>query len=644
VKLITKNKFSSRVPQLGKRLILLLAVYFFLRILFLYLNFHQYGKFSASDLASSFLMGIRFDLSAILLINSPLIVLALLPKRWLKNSNYNFISHWGFLIVNIPFLLANLADVEYYKFTGRRITIDVFAFQKEAAAQIDQFIVNYWHLMIITASILVCLIYFSRRWHVIEENLGHFSIKTLLKKSLVVFLVLLTCLFGIRGGFQKKVLNTAHAYMLGHAELGTLALNSSFTLLQSYKKKNVKHATFFENNDLAIEKLTPPIISLKKSPEKINVVLIVLESFATEFWGVANNGQGYTPFLDSLASKGTFLKNNFANGRRSMEAMTSILFNTPSLISTPIAVSSYQQNTWSGLGSILLANGYHTSFFHGAPKGTMFFDAISAMAGLTDYYPLERYPHKGDFDENWGIYDEPFLQYMIEQLKNAPQPFFSMVFTISTHQPYHVPPQYAGKFRKGPLQIHESVGYVDFALKKYFEAAEKMPWYKNTLFVITGDHTQMSASENYNTSLGGFMVPLLLYHPGKKLPINDANRVTQHADIAVSILDYLGINDVNLTLFGHSVFDTQTPGEALLHLDENYWLVNKDYFLHYIPAQDKTSLFSYEDKEQLRPISDKAELSRSMKIKTQAYIQYFRNSLIDNSIYHWRNTKHASKR
>src|SRR5690606_1846761 len=118
-------------------------------------------------------------------------------------------------------------------------------------------------------------------------------------------------------------------------------------------------------------------------PEPQNVVLLILESFGTEFWGgEGREVDGLTPFLDSLSGHGTLLTNSFANGRRSMDALPSLLLGVPLYTGPSIAVSEYQGNQWRGLGHFLGEAGYHTSMFHGAPKGTMYFDAIAGMSGI----------------------------------------------------------------------------------------------------------------------------------------------------------------------------------------------------------------------------------------------------------------------
>jgi phosphoglycerol transferase MdoB-like AlkP superfamily enzyme len=460
-----------------------------------------------------------------------------------------------------------------------------------------------------------------------------------------LFVLSVFLLFGIRGGLQPKPLQPVHAYSSGsEPELGVLTLNSSFTLLKTRRGVSLKPVHFYSSVKDVFSQLKQKKQMSRETASSVhglaprapqNVVIIMLESFGSEFWGSVNPKGGFTPFLDELAKQGLLFKNNFANGRRSIDALPAVLFGIPSFVHTPIVKTNYYANRWNGLGHIAKRAGVYTSFFHGAQKGTMYFDAITAMAGVENFYPMESYPNKTDFDGHWGIYDEPFLQFMISKLNEQPQPFLSTAFTISSHQPYKVPAHYEGVFPPGRLKIHASIGYVDHALKKFFQEAQKQPWYPNTLFIITGDHSQMSESEGNDTSLGRHNVPLLFFHPSKTFAGINNQRVTHHADILPTILDYWGISNEPYLLFGRSVFDSSQEGEALFYTFGGYWLVREKYFLHLSDKDLRGTLYSFADQRQSHPITDQEDLRRSMEGRMKTYIQYYNNSLIENNLYSW---------
>lgn len=632
-----------RLRFLGQILILVLSVYSLLRAAFLYLNFKVYAHHEPLLLAKSFLHGIRFDVSTILMLNLFLFLcIALVPQKVFMQTKYQKFLRGVFLFFNFPFILANLADAEYYKFTGHRMNLDILFFRSEAVHQLDQFLINYWHLFSLSLLALLALYGFFPKPVQRNPSLQLPPWSRALHVVALFFVSIFVFLFGVRGGFQPKPLQPIHAYSSGASpELGVLTLNSSFTLLKTRRGVTLKPVNFFSSTEQVFAQLKQPKISTRmpaaaqSASKKQNVVIIILESFGAEFWGSANEGRGFTPFLDELAQHGALFKNNYANGRRSIDALPAVFFGVPSFVPTPIVKTNYYGNKWNGLGHIAKRAGVYASFFHGAPKGTMYFDAIAAMAGFENYYPLESYPKKEDFDGHWGIYDEPFLQFAVTKINEQPAPFLSTIFTISSHQPYRIPPQYAGVFPRGRMPIHQSIGYVDYSLKRFFEEARKQPWYKNTLFIITGDHSQMSESENSETQVGRHQVPLLLFHPSKDLSAMNTQRVTHHSDILPSILDFWGISNEPYLLFGRSVFDSAQEGEAVFYTFGGYWLVRENYFLHFSDQDHRGTLYAISDAQQLNPITTQEGVRHSMEGRMKLYIQYYNNSLIQNNLYSW---------
>ncbi len=610
------------------RLFLLLALYTALRFVFLLFHFNAFQVYDFSDLGLSFLRGLRFDAAALALINAPFVVFSLLPTKWLRNLRFQAALKIYFLLTNLAFLAFAIVDIEFYRFTGTRITTDLFFLRREAAAQGGQFILHYWYLLLL---FIFCAVLLWRLYPKSKDPPRLFLPLSLGLRPLFVFLTVLAA----RGGAQLKVIKPIHAFQGGHQELGVLTLNTPFTLLKSRIKNPLERIEDFTSEKEIREILEPPTHAGNAWSPRPNIVILILESFSTEFWGVANGGQGYTPYLDQLARRGLFLRNHFANGRRSIEALPSIFFGIPTLMSLPLAKSNYQGNQWMGLGHYFARAGYHSSFFHGAKTGTMYFNAISEMAGVEDYYPLERYSGSPtDFDGAWGIFDEPFLQFMAEQLDNHPKPFISTVFTISTHQPFTVPRVYRSELPIGPQKIHQSVRYVDLAVEKFFKRIESAPWFKDTLFVITGDHTHYSLSGDFDSTLGRYMVPLLLFHPSKEIPKVDATRITQHADILPTLLEIAGIPRGKSPLFGRSIFSPE-PGEAQLFSNGLYWLVQNDYVAELDPAGlEKLQTYAAEKTDfHSQDLTHLKELKDDRLRRLRAYRQHFNNGLIENSFY-----------
>jgi uncharacterized sulfatase len=282
----------------------------------------------------------------------------------------------------------------------------------------------------------------------------------------------------------------------------------------------------------------------------------------------------------------------------------------------------YQTNKIEGLGNVLQPLGYHTSFYHGAVNGSMGFDAFTKNVGMSNYHGLNEYPNLNDYDGHWGIFDGPYLNYYLKQLNTTKQPFASTLFTLSSHQPYSIPDSLDKNYIPGDLEIHQCIRYVDDAVRQFFNQAKKTSWYKNTLFVITADHTHMHSEKEYMNIKGDFNIPILFYYPNKQL-VADSNMIVQQTDILPTILDLLKITNPEPTLFGQSVFKKQM-GYALNYSNGVYRLMLPT---RYIEGNGKKIFIT-------KNYSDEVIDNDPKEVKLlQAFIQIHNNGLINNTIY-----------
>ena len=321
-------------------------------------------------------------------------------------------------------------------------------------------------------------------------------------------------IFGARGSFNMRPLGIIHASRIAGPEYAPLVLNSTYTIIKTYGKNDLEKKEWFSEEELA--KIFNPVhyyYSKDKSEKQLNVVIIISESLSSEHCGFLNDGlTSYTPFLDSLSKHCLVFNNMYANCKRSLDGIPAIISSLPPLMQPPFLTSMYSGNEIEGIGRILSKIGYESAFFHGGFNGTMNFDGFAAAAGYSKYFGKTEYSGKNDdFDGKWGIFDEPFLQFMVEKCNTFKQPFTACVFTLSAHHPYTIPNHLKGKFPKGPKPILETIAYADYALKKFFESASNSSWYNNTLFIITADHTSELYSDCYTSVPANHSIPMLVY-------------------------------------------------------------------------------------------------------------------------------------
>ena len=218
--------------------------------------------------------------------------------------------------------------------------------------------------------------------------------------------------------------------------------------MKSFGKISLKKVSYFENERmLSLLNTKQPTTYSNTDKTKPNVVIILLESFSKEYTQLKNPEA--TPYLNELAKKSVFFDKAYANGRRSIEGVASVLSGIPALMEEPFVNSEFSANQIIGLGTLLGSNGYHTSFFHGAKNGSMHFDQFSKSVGIENYFGKSEYPNALDDDGTWGIFDEPFLRWTCAKYSDFPKPFFSTIFTLSSHQPFKIPDQFENDFSDG---------------------------------------------------------------------------------------------------------------------------------------------------------------------------------------------------
>lgn len=628
------------------RMLLVYAVYAVTRLLFYLFNLNLFADVTFSELVRMFVGGLKFDTSAIIYTNILVIALHILPFKFRYHKTYQRVVSGIFYFVNILAIIANMVDTVYYRFTMRRTTTAVFAeFKNEenGGTLFFRFMWDYWYVTLSVLLLSTLLVVVYRRIKV-----G----KPLFKTPYVYYpvnivcsaIIVGLCIGGMRGGFAHSVrpitLSNAAEY-IDKPEHRGIVLNTPFSLIRTIGKTTLQKKTYFTQEQLdslftPVYKATADSTSRFGTMKGRNVVVILLESFGREYVGGFNRNVpgyegGYTPYLDSLAQHAYVFERAFANGHKSIDAMPSALTSIPGM-ETPFILSHYSGNKINSPASLLAPEGYHTSFFHGAPNGSMGFNAFVKQAGYQEYYGKDEYNNDADFDGIWGIWDEPFLAYMAKTLNTMPQPFVSGVFTLSSHHPFKVPAHYEGKFPKGSLPIHQCVGYTDNALRNFFRVASTMPWFKNTVFVLTADHATTNYEKAYATSLGTFAIPMIVYAPGTDLQGYDDTTVVSQSDILPTVMSLLGYEKPFVT-YGHNMFAPQEAHFMVNHIDGVFQMVEGDYTLQY--SNEKTiGLYNYKKDYLLKQnlAGQLPELQKHMEDIVKAVVQQYNDGMLDNKL------------
>jgi phosphoglycerol transferase MdoB-like AlkP superfamily enzyme len=624
------------------RLMLVMVLMTVCRIGFYYFNLSFFPEIKPGILIHLLKGGLVFDLATVFYFNAIYVLVMVIPLDYRFNRTFKRRIKYLFFISNGIALGANVVDFIYYRFTLRRTTADVFAqFENETnmGGLWLKFVVDYWYAALFFILLMVTLIFFYNKFSYRGPQL-------MIRKTyyfagaLAVPLIAYLLIGGMRGGFRHSTrpitLSNAGEYVKDPKHI-SIVLNTPFAIIRTVGKTKVHKVNYF--NEAELDKIYTPIHVPADSGKfvPLNVVVIILESFSREFFGFYNhdkyNGKyiGYTPFLDSLIGQSRTFQYSFANGRKSIDGLPSVVSSIPSL-GVPYFLSPYSGNKINSLASLLKKKGYQSSFFHGAPNGSMGFKAFMNIAGVDEYYGMDEYNNSADFDGLWGIWDEKFLGFYADKLNTFREPFFSSFFSVSSHHPFKVPPEYEGKFKGGPLVIHKCIQYTDYSLRKFFEKASAMPWYRNTLFVITADHTSSEMEfDETKTAWGFYSVPIIFFRPDNSLK-GVVPAIAEQIDILPTVLGHLHF-DEPFVAFGRDAFSDDTEPFAFFYKDDNYQLCEKTFLLQF-NGKVSVALYDFVKDPLLKNnlLAARKDVAEPMEKKIKAIVQQYNNRMIEDHL------------
>ena len=614
--------------------------YFIARLLFTAYNTDLIDTGSLFNFLSLCWHGIAFDTTAILYVNSLFIIFSLLPLAINARPAYQKFLLWLYFLTNLPAFATNFVDCIYYRYNFGRSTVamtDSVAHESNKSLLFLNFLVNYWHVFLLFFIAAFAWIWLYKIFNVDGKPI-RYNWKYLSTSLLMLLLTTVLCVGGIRGDFKKSTrpinLLDASRYVQNSAQ-ADIVLNTPFAIIRTMFSNNFKKVHFV--SQATIDSLIVPVKQYHNNPAtKPNIVIFILESNGKEYFGSFNKQMnipgyvGYTPFVDSLAQHSLIFTNAYSNGYKSIHAVSSVLAGIPSF-KDAFTSSPYPKQDTESLVSTLQRLGYDTSFYHGAPNGSMGFLGYVNILGIDHYYGKTEYNNDTDFDGVWGIWDEPFFQYFNRSISQKKQPFMATLFSVSSHEPYKVPQKYEGKFPEGHVNIHKTIGYTDFALKRFFAAARKEPWFNNTIFVLVGDHGNTIYYDEYKKEFNKNSVAMLIYTPSGKYQGVNPNW-SQQIDIYPTILDMIGYEKPFRSWGRSLVGDNKVPPFVVRYSANLYQFMCGNYICTF-DGQKAVGFYAADDRGMKHNLinSRNAEMN-GIELRCKAFLQDYMERVIDKKL------------
>ena len=566
-----KRLLHTPLALLMWRIVLLYAVLMLCRTAFYLYNAAVLGPLTWAEAWPLLAGALKFDTASVVYADGVFILLSLLPLPLRERRWYRAVLFWYYVAVNAVLVVAtNLADTVYFRYTQKRFTADeiFFADNDNSLQLIGKFMAENWYLVLLWIALTALLAWGYRR-RVREESIFSRGWAYYIGNTVIFAAAAGLSVAGMRGGMTRMTrpitLSNATLYTADSGK-ANLILSNPFCILRTIGSAgSVKYKKHFAPEELA-RRFTPvhqPADSAAVNLAGRNVVVFIMESMSAEHSAYLcpevyadREVKGFTPFLDSLMQNGLVFKRMYANGTRSIQAMPSVLGSIPSF-RTPFVLMPQSLGESRQLPAMLADKGYATLFFCGSEHGSMGFGAYARSAGVKRLVSREDYEARhgtGDFDGYWGIWDEPFLQFMGEELAATPEPFFATLFTLSSHHPFVVPEQYAATLPDGYTRIHKGVAYDDQAFRRFFHRFGGEEWFRRTIFVFVADHVSSEKFAEKTRSYPGNMHIVGFIHTPDGALQGEVREVTQQLDIMPTVLGLTG-NTEPYFAFGRDVLN-----------------------------------------------------------------------------------------
>ena len=560
-----------------KPVLIVAIIYILSSTLLRYILWWQFGTESQFFFQLPLIMavGLINDLIELIYLLLPFsLLLLVLPHSWLQKKRGRILLILALCLSIYNLLFLNVAEFYFFdEFNARfnLIAVDYLIYPHEVLINIwESYPVALW----LTLNLAVTLILGYPLW-----SLTKFNKILLFKQRVALFSVhiLLTILVSVF--VSTNSLNVTHDRVMN--EISSNGMSSFFKALTT---NQLNYLTYYSTRDpdTSFQRLTTELAKgggqfthladqrldrrFAENPQglgKLNVVIIVEESFGAEFIGSYGDSRQLTPEFDQLAQQGMFFKHAWATGTRTVRGLEAITLSFPP-IPTESVIKRPGNENMANWGTVMQTAGYHTSFIYG---GYGYFDNMNYFYRHNGFAVRDRTNIPSPkFANIWGVSDEDLFHHATHYYDNLQLPFFSIIMTTSNHKPFTFPEGIEGIPAHGGGR-EAGIRYADYALGRFFEEAQQHDWFEQTVFVVVADHGARVYGKA-EIPLYSYEIPLLIFAPNHLSPSTIEREISQ-LDIAPTVLGLLGL-EYEAPFFGQNIFNLPPTEATPLLFNHNY--------------------------------------------------------------------------
>ena len=595
-----------------------MVTFTFFRLVFLVIFYHEIKNEGFSSIALNFYKALYLDAStAGYLLALPVIFLAL----GYIFQNYKFIKALNVYTIIFIFLYCFIAIGEdgIYGEWGTKLNflaLTHFMHFSEVIKTISNFLLIsffagsaligglltwwYWKKIRLTE------LYTEFKYPVVRYLVG---IIVLFINSLIVFT-------GIRGGWYPIPISQSVSYYSTNPVLNDAAVNTGWNLISNISENyfNLEQSPFIALPSAQAHQLVDALYKVRTdttiqilSTDKPNICFIILESWSADMVEGCGGMKGITPIFDSLSRNGVLFNNMIASAGVSDQGIVAVLSGHPHTHKLYFSRQPEKAKKINSLGNKLHDRGYHTAFYFG---GQLSYGNIRSYLFNQNFEIIKE---EKDFDDalpraRLGIHDGIMMQEYARAMNTAIQPFLYSLFTLSSHMPYDIPVPHKFEDLKEEGKYAGSVHYSDASLGEFFKTARRMPWYKNTLFVLVADHSHNSPVFHLLQSAERSKIPCLFFGDVIKPQFRGTtiDRRVMQADIAATLLKQFKINASDFP-WSRNMLNPYTPEWAFYPLNSGGGFADAKDWVAFDTHKNSFYLSSAQDSAEIKKLRSNGE-------------------------------------
>jgi phosphoglycerol transferase MdoB-like AlkP superfamily enzyme len=536
---------QKRLIALGSYSLYWLGFFFLSRLIFILIQYHDSFQFSIGELLSTFLNGIKLDISTTgyyLLIP----VLFAIPGVWFYSNWYRVLIKWYtyFLIVFSSVIV--ISDANLYSYWGFRMDYTPMLYLKtpgEAMASVTTL-----KLIVFLVSVIVMSIFFIFVYNKLIDKFftGFARIRFRLAGVLFFMLIWGALIIPIRGGFGVAPINAGTVYFSKKMFLNHTAINAIWNVgTSAFTQKPVNNP--YEFGDIKAAAAIVDSLTVKNGvPLKLlnstrpNILIIVLESFSGYLIGPMGGDPLVTPNFNRYINEGILFSDFYASGNRTDKAIPAILDGYPAQPAQSIIKEPKKTQSLSSIVQIFNEEGYHSSFWYGGEINFANFNSFVIGSGFHQIITKNNFDPV-NYNSKWGVHDHILFKTLEDSMKTIKEPFFKVVLTLSSHEPFDVPDAPVFEGGDNLTKYKNSVHYADKSLGAFLDMAKGTAWWKNTLVIMVADHCCRISTDIPVYSPDIFKIPMVWVGGALSAKGSRITKLGSQVDIPLTLLNQLGL-------------------------------------------------------------------------------------------------------